>query len=550
MAAPTLDPAQAGSAPRGSRSARSRRLLARVVPALAAGVVLYLSFPPRELWWLAPPVFAVLGVVLRGVRARRGFLLGYLFGLGFLVPLLSWTGTFVGAVPWLALGLVEALAFGLAGAGMAVTSRLPAAPLWGAAVWVGAEALRSRVPFGGLPWGRVGFGQPEGLFLPAASVGGVPLLSFVTVLAGLALGELVRRLARRELRASVVPAVLLVVALVAGPVAGLVPATVDGPSRSVTVAAIQGNVPRLGLDFNAQRRAVLDNHVRVTEQLAAEVAAGRQPQPDVVIWPENSSDIDPFRNADAAEVISEAAAAIRAPILVGSVLVNQDRTASNAVLVWDPVLGPVARNDKRRIQPFGEYMPWRSFFRLFSDYVDRAGTFVPGPGPGVLQAGGADIGIAICWEVAFDDLVADSVSAGATMLAVPSNNATFGLSEMTYQQLAMSRVRAVEHDRPVVVATTSGVSATITPEGTVTGSTGQFVPGTLVAVESLEDTTTLATRLRSVPEWVLTAVGVMAIGAALLTGRRARRGAAAAQEGAGSRRRPATAPRAGEDVDG
>jgi apolipoprotein N-acyltransferase len=136
------------------------------------------------------------------------------------------------------------------------------------------------------------------------------------------------------------------------------------------------------------------------------------------------------------------------------------------------------------------------------------------------------------------------------MLAVPSNNATFGLSEMTYQQLAMSRVRAVEHDRPVVVATTSGVSATITPGGAVTGSTGQFVPGTLVAVETLEDTTTLATRLRSVPEWVLTAAGVMAIGAALLAGRRARRGAAAAQEGAGSRTGSADAPRAGEDVDG
>ncbi|WP_433508265.1 apolipoprotein N-acyltransferase [Pseudonocardia halophobica] len=550
MAAPTVDPAQAGSAPRVPRSTRSLRLLARALPAIAAGVVLYLSFPPRGLWWLAPPVFAVLGVLLRGARARRGFLLGLLFGLGFLVPLLSWTGSFVGALPWLALCLFEALAFGLAGAGMAVTSRLPAAPLWGAAVWVAAEALRSRVPFGGLPWGRVGFGQPEGLFLPAASVGGVPLLSFVTVLTGLALGELVRRLVRREVRAAAVPAVLLVIALVAGPAAGLVPPTVNGPSRSITVAAIQGNVPRLGLDFNAQRRAVLDNHVWVTEQLAADVSAGRRPQPDVVIWPENSSDIDPFRNADAAAVISRAAAAIKAPILVGSVLVNSDRTASNAILVWDPVLGPVARNDKRRIQPFGEYMPWRSFFRLFSSYVDRAGNFVPGPGPGVLQAGGAEIGIAICWEIAFDDLVADSVAAGATMLAVPSNNATFGLSEMTYQQLAMSRVRAVEHDRPVVVATTSGVSATITPEGVVTGSTGQFVPGTLVAVESLEDTTTLATRLRSVPEWVLTAVGVMAIGAALLAGRRARRGAAAAQEGAGPRTGPAEAPRAGEDVDG
>ncbi|GAA4538250.1 apolipoprotein N-acyltransferase [Pseudonocardia xishanensis] len=540
MAAPTLDPA--ANAPGRSRAAR---LFVRLLPAAAAGVVLYLSFPPRDLWWLAPLVFAVLGPVLRGVRARRGFLLGFVFGLAFLVPLLSWTGGFVGALPWLALSAAEAVFFGLAGAGMAVTARLPVAPLWGAAIWVGVEAVRSRVPFGGLPWGRIGFGQPDGLFLPTASVGGVPLLSFVTVLAGLALGELVRRLVAKEVRGAVVPAVLLVVALAAGPLAGLVPATVNGPDRQLTVAAVQGNVPRLGLDFNAQRRAVLDNHVKVTEQLAADVRAGLQPQPDVVIWPENSSDIDPFRNADAAAEIARAAAAVKAPILVGSVLVNADRTTSNSVLVWDPVLGPVARNDKRRIQPFGEYMPWRSFFRLFSSYVDRAGNFVPGPGPGVVSAGGADIGITICWEIAFDDVVADSVSAGATLLAVPSNNATFGLSEMTYQQLAMSRVRAVEHDRATVVATTSGVSALIDTDGRVTGRTGQFVPGTLVAVETLKQTTTLATRLRSVPEWVLTALGVTAIAAAVVVGRRQRRA-----RGTTAQVAAASAARTGEDIDG
>ncbi|MCW0215518.1 MAG: apolipoprotein N-acyltransferase [Pseudonocardia sp.] len=542
MAAPTLDP-PADAAP--VRSRRPAPLLVRVSVAAGAGLLLFATFPPRPLWWLAPVAYALLFASVRHVRARRGFLLGFLFGLAFLLPLLSWTGGMVGAVPWMALCVFEALFFGLAGAAMAVVSRLRVAALWAATVWVGVEALRGRVPFGGLPWGRAGFGQPEGLFLPTASIGGVPLLSFVTVLAGFALAEIVRRLVRREVRTVAAPAVLLVLALVAGPVAAVVPATVDGPERTVTIAAVQGNVPRLGLEFNAQRRAVLDNHVRVTEQLAADIAAGRQPQPDVVIWPENSSDIDPFRNADAAAEISQAAAVVRAPILVGSVLVNADGTTSNSVLLWDPVKGPVARNDKRRIQPFGEYMPWRSFFRLFSSWVDRAGNFVPGPGPGVLDAAGIPVGITICWEVAFDDLVADSVDAGATVLAVPSNNATFGLSEMTYQQLAMSRIRSVEHDRSSIVATTSGVSAAITPDGTVTASTGQFVPGTLVERTVLRDTTTLASRLRSVPEWVLTAVGVLAVGAAVLAGRRRQRRTVTDSAPAGSAEPPVR-----EDEDG
>jgi len=332
-----------------------------------------------------------------------------------------------------------------------------------------------------------------------------------------------------------VPAGLVVLALLAGPLATLVPTAGsdngsdgssgnDGSSGSsgVTVAAVQGNVPRLGLDFNAQRRAVLDNHVRVTEELAAAVAAGRASQPDLVIWPENASDIDPLRNPDAAARIDDAARAVGAPILVGAVLRNPDgRTTSNSALVWQAGLGVTDRTDKRRVQPFGEYLPYREFFRQFSDFADRAGFFVPGPGAGVVDMAGVAVGVAICWEAAFDDLVADSVVAGAQLLAVPSNNATFGLSEMTYQQLAMSRVRAVEHDRTVVVAATSGVSAVVAPDGTVVSRTGQFTPGVLVERVALRSTTTLATSTRSAPEWALAVIGVAAVGFAVRRSRKA-----------------------------
>lgn len=549
MAAPTLDAGTAPEQPTPARGPARAALLLRLVVAAGAGALLYASFPPRTVWWLAPIAFALLGAVLRGRRARAGFVLGLVFGLGFLLPLLHWTGGYVGALPWVALSVAEAVLMGAAAAGMARVSLLPAGPLWAAAVWIAGEAVRSRVPFGGFPWGRIGFGQPDSPLLPVASVGGVTLLGFVTVLGGLAIADIARRLSEPgRQRTAVWPALLLVLAIASGPLALLAPVTRTSPDTTTTIAAVQGNVPRLGLDFNSQRRAVLDNHVRVTEQLAADVAAGRQPQPDIVVWPENSSDIDPLQNPDAALEIDQAAAAIKAPILVGAVLVNPDgRTTSNSALVWQPGLGVVERTDKRRVMPFGEYMPWRSFFRLFSSYVDRAGNFVPGQGDGVVDMAGVQVGVAICWEIAFDDLVDDSVEAGATVLAVPSNNATFGLSEMTFQQLAMSRVRAVEHDRSVIVATTSGVSATITPSGTVTASTGQFVPGVLVDRTDLRSTTTLATRLRSVPEWTLTAVGVLAIGAAVFLARR-RRPLVAGSTVAGEPHD--AAPEAGEDGHG
>jgi apolipoprotein N-acyltransferase len=538
VAVPTADPtapdppgSTVSQAPRDPRSRGWAELLARAVGAFGGGLLLYYSFPPRTLWWLAMPALALLGVAVHGRRARAGFGYGFLFGMGFLLPLLTWIGALVGPVPWVALVVLESLFVGLAGAGMALVSRLPAAPVWAAAVWCAGESLRGRVPFGGLPWGRVGFGQPAGPLLPVASIGGVPLLSFVTVLTGLALGELVRRLVvhrseapRSRARSLLVPAVLGVVAMLTGPLAALVPATGGGPAKSVTIAAVQGNVPRMGLDFNSQRRAVLDDHVAETIKLADEVAAGTVPKPDIVIWPENSSDIDPLQNPDAAAQIDRAAQAVGVPILVGAVLQNPDGvTTSNSALVWLAGQGVVERADKRRVQPFGEYMPWRSFFAHFSSYVARAGYFVPGNGPGVVQMAGVDVGVTICWEVAFDDLVEDSVNNGAQVLAVPSNNATFGFTEMTYQQLAMSQVRSVEHDRASVVATTSGVSAMIAPDGTVTQSTKQFTPAVLVERTPLLDTTTLATRLASTPEWVLVALAVVAVGAVVVTRRRQKR---------------------------
>ncbi|MBM4477133.1 apolipoprotein N-acyltransferase [Rhodococcus hoagii] len=301
----------------------------------------------------------------------------------------------------------------------------------------------------------------------------------------------------------------------------IVHADADG-DRTVTVAAIQGSVPRLGLDFNAQRRAVLDNHVRRTFELADDVAAGRQPQPDLVVWPENASDIDPFRNADAAEEITAASEAVGAPILVGAVLVNSDRTTTNSVIVWDGSAGAGERHDKRIIQPFGEYLPYRDFFRFFSEYADKAGNFVPGDGNGVVHADGIPVGVATCYEVAFDRALTESVRDGAELIAVPTNNATFGDTEMTYQQLAMSQVRAVEHRRDVVVAATSGVSAIIGSDGSVLQQSELFVPAALVSEVSLRTETTLATRLGPIPEYLLSLGALVALALAVVGGRRSR----------------------------
>ncbi|MEU3499986.1 apolipoprotein N-acyltransferase [Streptomyces hundungensis] len=530
---PLAEPEQLG--PRAVAPTRTRALLNRLLrPAVAAlgGVLLYLSFPPRPLWWLALVAFAVLGWVLKGRSWKAGLGLGYLFGLGFLLPLLVWTGVEVGPGPWLGLAVIEALFIGAAGAGIAVVSRLPLWPVWSAALWIAAEAARARAPFGGFPWGKVAFGQADGTFLPLAALGGTPVLGFAVVLCGFGLYACVRQVLRLRgadgVRKGAAAAALLTVVVPVGAsfaARGLVSDSAE--DGTATVAVIQGNVPRLGLDFNSQRRAVLDYHVRETLRLADKVRAGQEPRPDFVLWPENSSDVDPFVDDDARAVIDQAAKAIGAPISIGAVVGGYGTKLYNEQVQWDPRLGPVATYDKRQIQPFGEYIPLRGLIATFAPgYTSMVREdFNRGTKPGVFTMAGTKVGIATCYEAAFDWAVRDTVTAGAQLISVPSNNATFDRSEMTYQQLAMSRVRAVEHSRTVTVPVTSGVSAVIMPDGKVVRKTALFTPASLVAKVPLRSSHTPATELGTLPEWALVATAASGLAWAVARGVRARRGA-------------------------
>ncbi|MCB0949383.1 MAG: apolipoprotein N-acyltransferase [Mycobacterium sp.] len=518
---------------------RLRRALGDRLPALSvtilAGLALCFSFPPVGWWYVAIAAFALLGWVLirPSTTAAGGLGYGLLFGLAFYVPLLPWISGLVGAFPWLALSLVEAVFPALFAFLAVLVRRLPGWPLWFAGLWSAVEWLKSTVPFGGFPWGVVGFSQTESPLLPLAYVGGAPLVSFAVALLGFSVSAMtveVVRWWRRDsaTRAAAPPAVVLpglCIALVLLSTALVWPQVRKsgagaGDDPTVTVAAVQGNVPRLGLEFNAQRREVLDNHVRQTLRLAQDVREGRAPQPMLVIWPENSSDIDPLANVDAAQQISTAAAAIDAPILVGGVVAAagyapDNPVSTNSVIVWNPGTGPADRHDKQIVQPFGEYLPWRTFFSRLSPYAERAGYFIPGQGTGVVRAAGVPVGIATCWEVIFDRAPRESVRNGAQLLAVPSNNATFD-EAMSEQQLAFARLRAVEHDRYVVVAGTTGISAVIAPDGRELARTQFFEPAYLDQQIRLKTSLTPATRYGPLVEGVLVAIGVAAVFGAIL----------------------------------
>ncbi len=514
-------------APRTEQWFRPRWL--RLGAAVAAGLLLCASFPPLNWWWAAVVAFGLLAWVLTGRLTTPVGGLGYglLLGLAFYLPLLPWISTLVGAGPWIALAVLCALFPALFGLLAVVVRRLPGWPIWFAVLWAAVEWAKSTVPFGGFPWGVVGFGQTSGPLLPLAQLGGVPLLSAAIVLLGCsatAMAEEVltwwRRGHHRHATEVGPPAVALpgvCIAFVLFAAVAVWPhvrhsGMGSGDDPIVTVAAVQGNVPRLGLDFNAQRRAVLDKHVEETLRLADDVRAGTAPKPHFVIWPEDSSDIDPLVNRDAAAQIAVAATAIGVPILVGTILDipgphPEDPDYTNTVIVWDPVTGPGERHDKQIVQPFGEYLPWPWLFRHLSGYAARAGHMVPGRSTGVVHPAGVPVGVSTCWEVIFDRAVRQSVRNGAQMLAVPSNNATFNQT-MSEQQLAFARVRAVEHDRYVVVAGTTGISAVIAPDGGELGRTEFFQPAYLDSQVRLKTTSTPATRWGPAVQWSFVGMGV------------------------------------------
>jgi apolipoprotein N-acyltransferase len=500
------------AAPSPPPAAAAPRTLPRLLLAVLAGLVLYAAFPPLDLPVLAPVGVALLGLACRRLPVRAAALAGLLCGLALFVPLVSWTGTLAGVGAWFALALLQAAFFLPLGAGLAVTARLPGWPLWAAGLWVGQEALRSRLPFGGFPWGKLAFSQADTAFTPLAALGGAPLVTAAVALSG----SLLLAAARRPSRT----AGLLALAAVAVPAAGLLVATpADGPRR--TVAVVQGNVPRLGLDAFAQRAAVLGNHVEATRELAAEVAAGRVPRPELVIWPENASDLDPFTDPAARTAIDGAVRAVGVPVLVGAVLQGPGDQVRNAGIVWDPQTGPGDSYIKQHPVPFGEYIPYRSLVRRVTAKVDLVPRdFARGTETGLLQVGPVAVGDVICFEVAYDGLVREAVRAGGRLVVVQTNNATFGRSGQSEQQLAMSRLRAVEHGRTVVVAATSGISAVIEPDGRVARRSAIFTRDVLVADVPVRAAHTLATRLGLLPEIALSLLGA---GALLAGVRQARR---------------------------
>jgi len=530
--------------PAGTRASSARTPLpepARRAPGLllaglaaAGGWVTNLGFPDTDVWWLAVVGLALLALALHvtgthGRGAWRAAGLGLVWGLAFFLPHIVWADVSVGAVPWVALSVAQAGMVALAAGAYAWARRAPwlaerewLQPAALAVVWTAVELLRSYQPFGGFPWGRVAFSQAGSPLGRLAWLGGAPLVSAATVLVAGLVAFAVVRLAQLRLMG---PAGAVIAAAAVTAAGMFAPVSTRAEAGTLRVGAVQGNVAEPGEGSFAHRLEVTGNHVAGTHAVVERAGADGL---DLVVWPENASDVDPRVDAQGRALVEEAVAAAGVPLLFGTQEYVPGGRYNQSVL-WTPADGITHVYAKRVPAAFAEYIPWRSLFERLSDKValvrtDMLAGTEAGAVPVPVERLGRDVVVApiICFEVAYDHVARSAVQAGAEAILVQTNNSNFGYTPESTQQLAMTRLRAIETGRPAVQVSTVGVSAVVDPAGRVLERTGLFTAEQLLADMPLRTTLTPAVVVGRAVE-VAVALGAFAlVGVGIVAGARSR----------------------------
>ncbi len=430
--------------------------IARMILAIIAGAIVYAGFTPQR-WYLAIVGVALFVWSLENSSRKLRMVNALAFAFALYAPLVSWVDiigwnaevflTALCVLPWLLVAVYQP------------HNSLAVSAIRMASTVVLIEWVHSGIPWGGFPWGLLAYSQVDGPFALASRLGGEVLVSAIVVLSGFALYGVMRF---RQWKPA---AVMLCIGL------GLVAfshAQKTSDQSTVTVAVIQGNVPRLGLSDQEQAKRVFANHINQTHMLAHDIAAGKVERPQLVVWPENAADGDPINNRamfnDVQQVVNE----LNIPVLIGAAVRDGDVGPYNSGILWLPFDGPNQRYEKVHLVPFGEYIPNQSALQdLVKHFGIDTNNYVPGSRTGLITHGELTFGDVICFEVAYGDHVAQSIINGAQFLTVQSNNATYALTEQPTQQLQITRFRAIEHKRSIAVATTTGISGLINSQGAV-----------------------------------------------------------------------------------
>jgi apolipoprotein N-acyltransferase len=435
------------------------------VVAALAGTLFAFSFEPVGLWFLAPISYALfLRICQQGEHLyRRAFLFGFISS----AITLWWAGKYVGLLPLVLLALLHGLFYLPLGLLGRYTSNI----YWFIPALLVIEETRSLFPFGGFSWMRIAFSQADSPYASVISVGGALLLSAWVLAISSMMVKFRRKLA--------LPLLLMIV----------LPMFLNNSYSSqerISFLGIQGNTPSVGLTFNDRAEAVFNLHL--TESKKAVVAGA-----DVIIWPENAIDVDPFANARVRTSIKSLTSTLNIPLITGAIT-RQSGQLENVSLMYDESGEVVSYYSKQYLTPFGEYMPLRPIARLISPYVDDVVDFTVGERVDNHVVNRFELAPVICYELLSDSLVQNAAKKSDAFV-VQTNSATFADTSESSQQLNMTRLRALENAREVASISTIGISAHIDINGEVLSRTSENVSAQLSGDLRSNSTRTLANTL-------------------------------------------------------
>ena len=335
-----------------------------------------------------------------------------------------------------------------------------------------AEALRFCFPFGGVPLASLAIGQAGGPFISVARIGGALLLTWFVFQIGFTLAgpspfvpAMVRH-TRPNARAEWHGVIGFVLALALLPLSAIAWSSKALPAdtpTSLRVAIVQGGGPQGTHAIHSDPSVVFNRHLTASQTISPGSV-------DMVLWPENVINVPQFDNSAELRAVAAESARIGAPLVVGITEDSADPAHFvNAQVVVTADQHIVSRYEKVRRVPFGEYMPLRGLLHALgapTELVPRDA--VPGHTPAVLELpGGVRFAVAISWEVFFGGRVHEGVERGGSFVVNPTNGSSYTWTVLQSQQVASSRLRAVEQHRWVLQAAPTGFSAIVDDAGHV-----------------------------------------------------------------------------------
>jgi apolipoprotein N-acyltransferase len=470
------------------------QLLWRIPLAVFGSALALFAFPTEGIWIVALFIPGLLFLATRGMGFWGGVALGFVAGQIYYITHIEWLALYLGPVPLIALSTLMSSFFAV---GVGVTSwlykrlkpkgyGLVAFAFAAASIWTLREWIGSNFPYGGFPWSRLGMTQADGWFAKYAWWGGISLISFAMVLISVLLALMFIEFRKRKPEKLVPMAAIAISAAIVPLVTPIGLGTEQ--VGEIRIAAVQGNA-LAGLFSNQERGAILQNHLD-----ASYAAIPASEKLDLIVWPENASDISPLDSPDARAEIEKLVATYDAPISFGTIT-RRGEDVFNSTIFWEPELGPTDFYDKKRPVPFAEYVPDRPFWRSLApdliDLVPRGYSF--GTRDGIFANENFTVGSLICFEIAADDIPRSLAVGGAQVILSQTNNADFGYSDETFQQAAIARLRAIETGRAVVNISTVGLSAIYLPDGSVLDELTWYTPDAMIQNVPLINGTTPAT---------------------------------------------------------